>query len=102
MKTRMVRQDKPTQWSSGGRTSPDLVVGVVAAAAELVPALGAAEVHAPTFRQRVLEPAVRACCKGGGVGGQQGQHQLLSRDDGWSCNLFSEIIGSMLGFKEEK
>lgn len=45
--------------------SPDLVVGVVAAAAELVPALGAAEVHAAAFGQRILEPAVRARCKWG-------------------------------------
>lgn len=35
------------------------MVGVVAAAAELVPALGAAEVHAAAFSQSVLEPAVR-------------------------------------------
>lgn len=35
------------------------MVGVVAAAAELVPALGAAEVHAAAFGQSVLEPAVR-------------------------------------------
>lgn len=35
------------------------MVGVVAATAELVPALGAAEVHAATFGQSVLEPAVR-------------------------------------------
>lgn len=39
-----------------------LVVGVVAAAAELVPALGAAEVHAAAFGQIVLEPAVGASC----------------------------------------
>lgn len=38
------------------------MVGVVAAAAELVPALGAAEVHAAAFRQSVLEPAVRTGC----------------------------------------
>lgn len=49
METRMVTQNKLKQWSGGGKTSPDLVVGVVAAAAELVPALGAAEVHAATF-----------------------------------------------------
>lgn len=40
-----------------------LVVGVIAAAAELVPALGAAEVHAAAFRQSVLEPAVRTSCR---------------------------------------
>lgn len=40
-----------------------LVVGVVAAAAELVPALRAAEVHAAAFGQSVLKPAVRTCCK---------------------------------------
>lgn len=39
-----------------------LVVRVVAAAAELVPALGAAEVHAAAFGQSVLEPAVRTGC----------------------------------------
>lgn len=41
---------------------PHLVVGVVAATAELVPALRAAEVHAAALRQSVLEPAVRTCC----------------------------------------
>lgn len=39
------------------------MVGVVAATAELVPALRAAEVHAATFGQSVLEPAVRTGCK---------------------------------------
>lgn len=38
------------------------MVGVVAAAAELVPALGAAEVHAATFGQSILEPAVGTRC----------------------------------------
>lgn len=38
------------------------MVGVVAAAAELVPALGAAEVHAATFSQSILEPAVGTGC----------------------------------------
>lgn len=47
------------------RTSAHLVVGVVAAAAELVPALGAAEVHAAAFGQRILKPAVRARCTRG-------------------------------------
>lgn len=41
----------------------DLVVRVVAAAAELVPTLSAAEVHAAAFGQSVLEPAGRAGCK---------------------------------------
>lgn len=41
---------------------PHLVVGVVAATAELVPALRAAEVHAAALRQSILEPAVRTCC----------------------------------------
>lgn len=44
-----------TRRSSGSHR----VVGVVATAAELVPALGAAEVHAAAFSQSVLEPAVR-------------------------------------------
>lgn len=35
------------------------VEGIVAAAAELVSALGAAEVHAAPFGQGILEPAVR-------------------------------------------
>lgn len=46
------------------------MVGVVAAAAELVAALGAAEVHAAAFGQSVLEPAVRTGYKttrGGGM-----------------------------------
>lgn len=46
----------PDAWSH-------LVVGVIAAAAELVPALGAAEVHAAAFRQSILEPAVRTGCR---------------------------------------
>lgn len=44
-------------------TSPHLLVGVVAAAAELVPALGAAEVHAAAFGQSILEPAVWTGCR---------------------------------------
>lgn len=39
------------------------MVRVVAAAAELVPALGAAEVHAAAFSESVLEPAVRTGCE---------------------------------------
>lgn len=45
--------------STGCSGGAHRVVGVVAAAAELVPALGAAEVHAAAFSQSVLEPAVR-------------------------------------------
>lgn len=45
------------------RLTSSLVIGVVAAAAELVPALGAGEVHAAAFRQRVREAAVRTSCK---------------------------------------
>lgn len=40
-----------------------LVVRVVAAAAELVAALGAGKVHAAAFGQRVLELTLRAGCK---------------------------------------
>ena len=39
------------------------MVGVVAAAAELVPALGAAEVHAAASGQSVLELALRTGCE---------------------------------------
>lgn len=45
------------------RSRPHLVVGVVAATAELVSALGADEVHAATFGQSILEPAVRTGCE---------------------------------------
>lgn len=53
------------------------MVGVVAAAAELVPALGAAEVHAAAFSQSVLEPAVRTGYKKTTQG--KGQIKLLMR-----------------------
>lgn len=43
--------------------SPHLLVRVVAAAAELVPALGAAEVHAAALGESILEPAVWTGCR---------------------------------------
>lgn len=70
VEAKIVRHYQSTQWRGSGRTSSDLVVGVVAAAAELVPALGAAEVHAAALSQSILEPAVRACYKGAEVEGQ--------------------------------
>lgn len=66
--------------------SPHLVVGVVAATAELVPALGAAEVHAAAFGQRILKPAVRTRCKRERMGGHQGQPTPASfSDDYYIC-----------------
>lgn len=48
--------------------------GVVASAAELVPTLGAAEMHTASFRQGILEPAVWT-----GWGGEQGRESTDMR-----------------------
>lgn len=58
------------------------VVGVVAAAAELVPALGAAEVHAATFSQSILEPAV-------GTGWDKTTQKLLVHTQ--TCNVIMRV-----------